>query len=187
MLIDHFAPPRSHPLHPFVLCIFRLRARGAFRTETILPKGNVDILFNLGPPERVSALRGTFECATTLVTGLHTRAIVVTPGRNVHIVGVSLRPETCSALLHAPAGDFTDTFIDGSLVLSDADRLLNRLAESATFAEQRDVLLAWLLRRVQPDDNTALVAYASRLLRGTLGAGAVGLAARRIGMSRRHL
>ena len=185
--IDLFTPPRVHPLHPFVISIFRCRARDAFTTETILPKGNVDIAFNLGPVQRVTTMRGTFDWTGALVCGLHTRPAVSNPDRAVHIFGVSLRPDTSSALLGASLDDLTDRPVDGSLVFRDADALLNRLGEAASFAMQCDILLSWLAARLLVTTDTMLVARACGMLRREVGPAGVRLAAQMAGLSPRHL
>jgi hypothetical protein len=50
MKADFYIPPRTHPLFPYIQSIWRNTANGDFTRETILPKGNVDLLFNLADP-----------------------------------------------------------------------------------------------------------------------------------------
>ena len=48
MKVDFFPLPQTHPLSGLVVDIFRLRATGPFNVETVLPKGQIDVLFNFG-------------------------------------------------------------------------------------------------------------------------------------------
>ena len=59
-----WTPPPGHPLQACVLSIFRARVNGA-NSETILLKGNVDILFNLGAPLTTTGTGGCFEIDST--------------------------------------------------------------------------------------------------------------------------
>lgn len=50
MHIDRFVPPPGHPLHPLVESIWTVRggrSDGGYAGETILPKGIVDVVFDL--------------------------------------------------------------------------------------------------------------------------------------------
>lgn len=88
MQIRTWAPPPRHPLHSCILSIFRARANGA-SSETILPKGNVDILFNLGAPPTTTGTAGRCALRTVVVAGLHTRPLV-SQRTHLHLIGVSL-------------------------------------------------------------------------------------------------
>ena len=190
MQVDHFIPPPAHPLRPFVNAIFRVRARDAYVAETLLPRGNADILFNLGPPvlaTRSEAPADVVAWKTTLVCGLRTRPIVSRPGREVYTLGISLRPETWFSLLRIPLDDLTDNPVDGSLLFRDADSVLNRLGETASFERQCALLLQWLMAHRRSAADGAAVTQASRLLRREPDARDVGRTARTLGMSARHL
>jgi AraC-like DNA-binding protein len=190
MQVEHFVPPPAHPLHPFIISIFRLRARDAYVAETLLPRGNVDILFNLGPPVAatlVDAPGDIISWKTTLVCGLQTRPMVSRPGREVHTIGINLRPEAWFSLLRIPLSDLTNSSVDGSLLFRDADSLLNRLAETASFDRQCTLLLQWLMARRRFDDEGAAIERACRLLRREPEASDVRRTARTIGISPRHL
>ncbi len=50
MQLEYYIPPAQHPLGPYVQSIWRVHAHRDYSTETILPKGNVDLLFNFGDP-----------------------------------------------------------------------------------------------------------------------------------------
>jgi hypothetical protein len=71
MKVNRYIPPASHPLHVYVQSVFF--ADSDHSRELILPKCNVDILFNLGAPTCIESTRRLAHPATwrkTLVAGL---------------------------------------------------------------------------------------------------------------------
>lgn len=183
MQIRLWTPPPGHPLHACVHSIFRARADAAY-SETILPKGNVDILFNLGPTTLTTiGTAGRFELRSTLVAGLNTRPLVAQQ-THTHLIGVSLKAEAAFAVLRSPLGELTDRGVPGSLVLSDADRLRDRLGNETSFTRQRHLVECWVLRRLRSDRAGERVGAAARLIRRS---GGVQVAAVELGLSRRQL
>lgn len=189
MHAEFFVPPAHHPLHPHLLAIFRLRSATPYR-ETILPKGNVDLLFNLGDPLRVQGpLLGVSEVrsADVRMAGLQTQALVVRPTGGADLLGVSLRAETCAALLPLPLDELTDRNVEGPLAWPGLRELTQRLGDAATFREQCGLLLGWLAARLRPDPTGDAVQHACALLR-TPGPGEpVRRAANAMAVSPRHL
>jgi hypothetical protein len=77
MQLRTWTPPPGHPLRASVILIFRVRWSGGC-AETILPKGNVDILFNLAaaPLVTMDSLDrdvGSGRARNRDVAGLHFR------------------------------------------------------------------------------------------------------------------
>ncbi len=189
MRVDLFTIPTADPLSFYATSIFRLRARDAYATETIMPGGHVNLLFNFGPPIRVTGLLSTpiLTWRSALIAGLHTRPYTSRPDREVHTMGVSLRSSTCFAVLDTPLDGLTNGCVDASVLLSDSDWLVSQLAETASFQAQCGILVAWLRRRACIDDTGRLVHEACRLLRFGRAPGAVRRVATRLGKSPRQL
>lgn len=190
MQVDSFAPPADHPLHPYVIGIFRMRARGAYAEETILPKANADLLFNLGEPLHLGgrAYRdGGLRAAETRLAGVQTGPLVSRPGGGVDLLGVSLRAEACAALVPLPLEEVTDRGVEGALVFPDVTELHARLAEAPAFADQVALLLRWLAARLRPRPAADAVRHACALLRRDAGDHAVQRAAKSMAVSPRHL
>lgn len=146
MQVDLLTIPAADPLSLYATSIFRLRARGAYTTETILPGGQVNLLFNFGSPVRVTGLSSTpaFSWKSAIIAGLHTRPYTSRPDREVHTMGVSLRSSTCFAVLDTPLAGLTNGCIDASVLLDDSERLVSQLAETPSFQAQCGILVAWL-------------------------------------------
>ncbi len=187
---ETYQPPRGHPLHPYVIAIFRVRWNGAGLRETILPKGNVDYLFNLGAPLHGSSVRPEGYVAReggTWIAGLRTRPYVVRPQGVVGLLGVCLRAETAAALLPVPLSEFTNQELDGSDLPPDVRTVAEQVHETTSFAEQVALLTKWLLGRLRPLRGAQAVRHACALMRESRAEDPVGTTARTLGVSVRHL
>lgn len=167
MKIERYIPPVSHPLHPYVQSIFF--AGGSHARELVLPKCNVDILFNLGAPIQVEGTACLARATTwqkSLVAGLQTGAIVSRPQGSVTILGISLKAATCRAVLPLPLSEITDWVVDGALLFPEIDLLWERLGTDLSFSQQCRHVLDWLAARMVPPLQAALIHCACGLLDG---------------------
>jgi AraC-like DNA-binding protein len=187
MQVQLFLIPPTHPLRPFVVSVFELRAERSYSVERILPRGEVSLLFNFGDPVRVDGRRTPFQWAQTAVSGLQTQPFLSVPGRRVHTMGLTLRPETCFTCLDVPLHELANGFVDGRVLVNDADQMLDRLGSAVSFDQRRDIVLDWLAGRTELDDTGRLVLAASRLLRQGPPAGAIARTSAQLGRSPRHL
>jgi AraC-like DNA-binding protein len=173
-----------------VLAIFRVRWNGVGLRETILPKGNVDYLFNLGEPLHATGPRpdGYFaEEGCAWVGGLRTRAHVVQPQGRVDLLGVSMRAECCAGLLPLPPSEFTNQVLQGDGLPPDARTVAEQVREARSFGEQVAILTRWLIGRLRPLRGAQAVRHACALLRQSRAEDPVGTTARTLGVSLRHL
>ncbi len=154
MHVDTYIPPPRHPLRPYLQSIWCVKARGDFSRETILPKGNVDILFNLGSGIICNGLKGENQCSLTpapYLAGLQTRSFQNSPVDDVHLMGISLNASTCSAVITVPLSELTDIFLDATLLFKDAGELIDRIYSARSFRERCDLLIRWLTKQVTAD------------------------------------
>lgn len=158
--------PSAHPLHPYVLSFFRLRAAGAYSAETILPKVTVNLLFNLGAPLRVIYGSGvqSLHQSCSYLDGPATRANTSQPQGEVHLCGVGLRMETCAALLPLPLNEVVDLPLEGALVWKDTDLLCERLYEAPDFSACCEILTRWLLPQVALSPRVDMLRHACHTL-----------------------
>jgi AraC-like DNA-binding protein len=167
MQIDRYFPPLHHPLHRYLHSIWRAECCFSHTIETILPKQNVDILFNLGAPEEV--MRG--DCAKSLaisdfhVAGPQTGAFTAMPQGKLKLLGVSLKMDGCSALLSLPLTEITDQTVEGEHLFPEQQFLWEQVAEMESFEAQRILLVQWLMRAIQPAPYVQLVQQACWALR----------------------
>ncbi len=136
MRVDRYIPPPGHPLRPYLQSIWRGRAKNSFRRETILPKGNVDIIFCMAEPPRLIAGKDVREPASLgacFVHGVQTTAVQTQPGNEFYLIGISLTMEACAALLRLPASELTDMFVEARLIFDNLETLQQRLFEAPNF------------------------------------------------------
>lgn len=195
MQIKRHFPRTGTPLAPYLLSIWRLRAFPAFSQEWVLPKRNVDLLFNLGDPiirARGNCVIDSVQADTAYLTGVHQSAFSTQPTGNVHLLGVSLRPETCAAILPMTPGEVLDVMVPSAGFVTDSVALLGELRTTPDFPKQCDLLCRWLMTRINRFNPDPQVSWLSQICR-ELGKereeskGRVGALAREQGLSERQL
>lgn len=190
---DHvqiWAPPPGHPLEPYVTTIFRVRRPAAVRHEIILPKANVDLIFNLGTPMQVTGVSDAPRLAgegDAWLGGLKMRPFVALSHGAVDVVGVSLRGEACAGLLPLSPGEIVNQDVQGLPDAAGLRLIGEQLHDLRTFAEQRALLVRWLAARLRPPRGADAVRHACTLLRTAGVDGAVRTTARALAVSPRHL
>jgi AraC-like DNA-binding protein len=167
-----------------------MHAIAGFTAETILPKGNVDILFNLREPlhlHRSGKSGPTALSPGAYLAGLQTRSITSLPQGEVLLLGISFRTERCAPFLPLPLHELTDQTVEGSLVVREADMLHRRLADISDFDSQVQLLVDWLLRRIDQSDAINMIGHACRWLGNAPADAGISTLARSLGYSTRHL
>jgi AraC-like DNA-binding protein len=189
MQIDRYIPPSGHPLHPYVDSIWRAVSQPKHASETILPKQNVDILFNLGAP--YAGIRGASSSRSDIrdfhVAGPQTSSFVVRPQGDAKLLGISLKMDGCSAILALPLTELTDQTVEGTMIFSQQRFLWEQVAEAQSFDAQRDLLVRWLMARLQPKHHVDLVQYACRALREQPSSNTLDRLSSQLNLSSRHL
>lgn len=188
--VQTWQPPAGHPLEPSIQYIFRVRQQNPHRAETILPKGNVDLLFNLGEPVVGEGLAPHPYVAgegAAWVGGLRMRPYeVVTHGR-VDLLGVSLRAEGCAGLLPLSPAELVNLEAHDLPTSAGLRMLGDQLHDTPGFADQCALLVGWLTARLRPLRGTDAVRHACALLRRSRAEDAVGATAKALAVSPRHL
>ena len=190
MQLEHYVPPSQHPLEPYVYTIWRIQANRDYTTETILPKGNVDLIFNFGDPiasEDINMSGNLLPASSAYVAGLYTGSFTNRPQGKVWLMGVSLKVDTCTNLLTLPLAELTNQIVEARHVFADAPHWVEPLAEAATFAQQCDLLIGWLMQQLNPDPHAALVRQACLALRQHPDQARITEQAQRLHLSTRHL
>lgn len=185
-----YFPPRGHPLRPHLQTIFRTRWDGAGMRETILPKGNVDYLFNLGAPMHgvVPGVRDhVVNEGCTWVGGLRTQPYIVRPRGKVDLLGVVLRAEACAGLMPLSPAELLNAEMHGSDLPDEVRILGEQLRETPGFPEQCELIVQWLLKRLRPLRGAQMARHACAVLRQARGEDPVGTTARTLAISPRHL
>jgi AraC-like DNA-binding protein len=189
MQIDRYIPPSSHPLYPYVASIWRVDSHLSHTSETILPKQNVDLLFNLGAPQHV--VHGTRAPQMGLndfhIAGPQTGALTVQPQGHMKLLGVSLKMEGCSGLLALPMSELTDQTVEGNNIFPQQRFLWEQVAEAQSFEVQCTTLVQWLIKAFQPTSYLDLVQHACWSLREQPTSHTLDHLSAQLNLSSRHL
>ena len=189
MRIDRYTPPVGHLLHPYIASIWRVDNQFSHIHETILPKQNVDFLFNLGAPQHVArGIRARpMKLCEFQVAGPQTAAFTLQQQGHMHLLGVSLKMDVCSALLNLPMTELTDLTVEGHMIFPDQRFLWERLANQSSFEAQCALLIEWLSKVFQPTLHLNLVQHACWALREQPTSHTIDQLSAQLHLSSRHL
>jgi AraC-like DNA-binding protein len=186
---SHYAPPSGHPLHPFVHGIWQIQVARTPWRQRVLPRGIVDVIF---PLEGRLTRSGTAGGAPAIhgapfLAGLHSRTISTDATGGLLILGLSLKVETCRAILALPAHELADLTVPAEYVLPETMQLFDRLYEAPTFRDRRDLVMRWLERSIRMPDRLARIERACRVIGHSADLSAIDHAANAVGYTNRHL
>jgi AraC-like DNA-binding protein len=189
------APPAD--LAPHVEVFWEVHGFAQYARERILPKTNIELMFNLGPPHRLlDPIRpaGASVYREAWVAGLQRRPLVIEPCFDAarvpsNLIGARLRPEGAYAFFGLPMDELSNDVIDlDSLSKQAFSNTHARLLDTTSRAE-RFALLERLVRervsaqvRVRP-----FIRWAAAQIERTHGAVRILDLCHELGVSRKHL
>jgi len=158
----------------------------------ILPDGAMELIINLGDPQKLCALTAPTRHTTfrqSWVSGERTEPIVIDESGYVHLVGVRLRAGGAWPFLGIPLREFTDQVVELEAILGpEISDLRYQLGEARDDDARFDLVEAWLAQRVRARAQpTRSVSYALRMIHGGAGEVRIGRIADEIGISHKHL
>ena len=130
----------------------------------IFPNGRVELLVNLGPPQRVVEGTGLSRFDATCVSGVQLGPLLV-ESRETHLFGVRLRAEAAGSLFGVPMDSLCGRLAELPDVLGRPARVLvERIVAARDFASREQVACRWiedaLARRRGPAAHVAWIASA---------------------------
>ena len=189
------APPAE--LAPYVEVFWEVHGFAHYARERILPKTNVELMFNLGPPHRL--LDPTRPAGASLyrdawVAGLQRRPLVIEPCFDAtrvpsHLMAARLRPEGAYAFFGFPMDELSNDVIDLDLLSRpDFSAVHARLLETGSRPERFALLEALVRQRVGAQIRVRpFIRWASAQIERTHGAVRILDLCRELGVSRKHL
>jgi AraC-like DNA-binding protein len=192
-MLNHRIRPVGPPLAPHVEHLWMVRGQlpGQWR-NMILPDGAMELIINLGDPQRLCAL-DDLERQTVFrsswISGERTEPIVIDEAGYVHLVGIRLRPGGAWPFLGVPLREFSGQVLELETILGgEVSELRDRLGEAPSDDARLEMAEGWLRQRMRSrTPPTRAVSYALGVIQ--LGADAVriGRMADEIGISHKHL
>lgn len=132
------------------------RHNGKFVRETIIPKGSVEIIFNLQEDNyAIPVVIGSreYKLPRCFISGYHTVPINLRiPGRQLFF-GVFINPTALRKIFHVQGKDYVNHCIDLTLVDASMNSLWHQLAEQRTFEQRISIFTNWAMKRLPDSSN----------------------------------
>ena len=129
------------------------RRNGKLVRETIIPKGSVEIIFNLQDDSYAipAAIKGhEHKLPRCFISGFHTVPInLQIPGRQLFF-GIFINPTALKKIFRVQGMDYVNRCIDLALIDPSMNSLWHQLAEDRTFEERISIFTDWVMKRL-PD------------------------------------
>jgi AraC-like DNA-binding protein len=120
----------------------------AYATETILPKGEVELIFSFG--DTLDFVREGLEHGITprcFINGISNVPVHLKAPQQQIFFGVVLQPAAVKKLLSTPSGVFLNTITDLELIDKSFGPLWHQLADCENFEARVSTIQAWALQR----------------------------------------
>lgn len=120
------------------------------RTERILPKGNVEIIFNLSDNiyGRKIHSENIINLPNCLVNGINLTPYEILKNGDHCFFGIQLNPFALRLLFNVSVSELNDKVISSELLCSRMNELAAQVAEAGTFQKQTAVVLKWLRNKI---------------------------------------
>lgn len=147
---DIYLPADEIEKH-FIISIWRIQDDTAHeRVETILPKGTVEIIFNLS--DNITYVKPSLDYHTRLpccfINGINFKPFkLVKSGRQIFL-GIQLNTIGLKGLLGVNVSEFNDSVAEGAQVCKSLKALCAQLFVKKTFNEQVKTIRAWLRLKI---------------------------------------
>jgi len=150
--MDYQAQLPEHPLLKEAVCSFWQVSRHnrTLRSETIIPKGIIEVIFSFHEAPDVCAQLGRQQLLMPRcsINGYNTLPIQLQLPDRQTFFGVVFYPTVIRHLFRVPAGEFANHCVDMTLVDASVNALWHQMAEAGTFARRVDLVSDWLMTRL---------------------------------------
>jgi AraC-like DNA-binding protein len=173
----------------FVKELWEVRGQLAPFREAVLPNGQVEIMFNLGPPHTVLEGAGAGLWTDCWYSGLHERAIHIETLEGTHLLAARLHPLGAATLLgHRVAGFVNGITPLASLLGDSAAELRARIRAASTIQERFQTIENHLVAMIEVSRPVPeFVWKATELIESSRGHARIGDLHAQLGVSRKHL
>jgi AraC-like DNA-binding protein len=182
---------RPRPLRHIVEAVWEVHGTVANTRARHFPSGAVDLLVNLGAPQRLIGEAGEdrFEQGQAWLAGLQVRPLVVESEHHVHIFGIRLRAAGASIVLGAPMGIAAERVLHlEDLTRPAAARLLAAIHKAGTFSDRLAAACCWIERQCGSlDGRPDYLDWLARRIEASNGTAPIGPMRREAGISGKKL
>lgn len=137
--------PQAGPLKGVVHSIWQAEGEPSFQAEHIIPKGIVEIIFDLGDPGTTEVLIGNTaqKLPGCFINGFNTLPVQLQLPRQQNFLGIRFHPGMIKQLLGVPAGTFSNQVVDLCLVHPEFHPRWHQLAEADGFRQRVAIISNW--------------------------------------------
>ena len=150
--------PQTSRFSQAIQAFWQMERGTPFHREIIVPKGVVEIIFNLNDHSPILSQIGGNEYSVpdSFINGFNTRPIQLQPPERQAFFGVQFQPLTVKEIFGAIASEFSNSLVDLTLLDPAFRSLRHRLAEQSSFEARIAAFLHWLEKRFsepEPREN----------------------------------
>lgn len=142
---NHYYIPQEPLVKNVIQSVWQVDYLTSFKTEYIIPKGIVEIIFNfsdnapiIGDTDSNKALPHCF------INGYNTNPIQLQLPKKQVFFGVLFQPLAIKKVFGSPAAEFFNSVVDLTLIDSSYHSLWHQLAEQTDFDARVSIIIAWI-------------------------------------------
>ena len=141
--------PQASRFSHVLQSIWQVKRSTPLHQELIIPKGVVEIIFNLNDHEPILSQLGSrqYRVSDCFINGFNTVPIQLQPPEQQVFFGVQLQPMAVKEIFGIPAREFSNTLVDATLLDATFRSLWHQLAEQDTFETRVAIFLNWIERK----------------------------------------
>lgn len=136
----------------FVRAFWQTKGAPAYQTETILPKGVIELIFSFyeAVPFRRNSQIKLLSTPRCFVSGMSDTPVQLCSPARQDFFGVELHPAAVKKLLKIPCGEFLNAITDLEVINKEFNSLWHHLAEVDSFNARVNITLQWLSQKLSP-------------------------------------
>jgi AraC-like DNA-binding protein len=143
---NDFFIPITLPVKTMVHSFWQTERNTNFKTETIIPQGVVEIIFNFTDDEKIEAQLGNnnYKLAKCFINGFNTLPVNIYLPQKQNFFGVRFHPVAIKNIFGIPPGEFANLTVDLTLIDASINSLWHQLYEQKTFDRRIKIFSMWL-------------------------------------------
>ncbi len=162
--IANIFEPNTFPENLLIRQIWRIQDIQLInRTETILPKGTAEIIFNFS--DNITTYRSNEQAAFNLppyfINGVNFTPYHLSIQSKQYFLGIQFHVFALKFIFNMPVLEFNDQVLDGSSVCKSLPFLAEQLGSTSSFPQQVDIIRQWLRSKIKnnsvPEANNRII------------------------------
>lgn len=155
-LNTHFYIPKETCYKNIIQSIWQVERPTSFHTENIIPKGVIEIIFNLSEHSNIMAQLNNepYRLPACFINGFNTIPIKLMHDEQQLFLGVTFQPTAVKKIFRNPAHVFSGLTVDLALINPVFRSMWQQLGEQDNFDKRVNIILNWLDKNfVDPDSR----------------------------------